>query len=331
MDKYSPRQLCALLWAALCAPLVTVCSAVSWPWVLLGTAGAGVILLPMGAVARGLPAGDGAAELLRDAWGSGARPLSLISWLWLVLAASLAASMAVTAFPRDRAFPLVPLVLLLLAAIPAAKGPAAACRFGATLFLAVAPMMALVVLFGLADVHWGSLEPAGTTAEAAAPMAALLLPGAAFFLRDRLADRPTPWLRWFLLAGVLALAVSVVCVGALGLPLARAATNAFWFMSRSITVLGVMERFEAVISAFMAISFCCLCTFLLSAGQRALCAAVPAVTEPIAAWGTAVLAAAAFRLVPRIPEWGWFVGNLLFWGILPLATLAVVLKRKYRK
>lgn len=330
-DNYSPRQLCALLWASLCAPLVTVCSDISWPWVLLGAAGAGVVLLPLGAAARGIPDGQGAADLLEQAWGRAGKGAALLSWGWLVLGTGLAASMAVTAFPREQAFPLIPLVLLLLAAVPAAKGPAAACRFGATLFLAVAPMMLLVLLFGLSDVQMSNLSPAGRTADAVVPMSALLVPGAAFFLRDRLVSRPTPWFRWLLLAAALAAAVSVVCVGGLGLPLAQASTNAFWLMSRSISVLGVMERFESVVAAFMAVSFCCLCTFLLSAGQRALCGAAGKCTEPVAAWTTAAAAAAALWVVPRLPAWAWFVGNLLFWGCLPLATLSVVLYKKNKK
>lgn len=325
MDSYSPRQLCALLWASLAAPLVTVCSAVSWPWVLLGAGGAAVVLAVMGIPAARCPEGEGAAALLRLAWGNrAARLAGCASWLWLALAAALAASMAVTAFPRDNAFPAIPLVLLALGTLPAAKGPAAACRFGATLFLAVAPMIALVLVFGAADVRLAHLSPGGAAGDAAAPMAVLLLPAAGFFLRDRLGGRGTPWIRWFLLAGLLAAAVSVVCVGALGGTLAKTASNAFWYMSQSISVFGVMERFEAVISALLAISFCCLLAFLVSAGQKALCCAAPAAGEGVAAWGTAALAAVLLRVVPLLPDWVWFVGNLLFWGLLPAVTLWVV-------
>lgn len=331
MDKYSPRQLCALLWTALAAPLVTVASAVSWPWVLAALAAAGLLYYSIGILARKLPSGLGAAPLLREAWGKGARWLGLLSWAWLTLAAALAASMAVTAFPQDNAYPLIPLVLLILAAVAAAEGSAAACRFGATLFLAVAPLLALVLAFGAFGVEWEHLIPAGEPRDALAPLAVLALPGAAFFFRDGLTGRETPWKRWFFLLAALALAVSTVTVGFLGLPLARASANAFWYMSRSISVLGVMERFEAVISAFLAISFCTLLGFLLTAAQKTLCCAAPNATPKAAVWVTAAAAGLGLWVVPRVPEWAFLVGNLLFWGVFPLATLLVVHWKKIRK
>ena len=331
MDKYSPRQLCALLWTALAAPLVTVCSAVSWPWVLAAAAAAALLFYSISILARNLPAGLGAAPLFRMAWGRGARWVGLLSWAWLTGAASLAASMAVTAFPQDNAFPLIPAVLLILAAVAASEGSAAACRFGATLFLAVAPLLALVLAFGAFGVEWDHLIPAGEARDALAPFTALLLPGAAFFLRDGLTGRGTPWRRWFLLAVGLGAAVSVVCVGFLGLPLAEASANAFWYMSRSISVLGVMENFEAVISAFLAISFCSLLSFLLTAAQKALSAATPEALPKAAVWVTTAAAALGLWVVPRVPEWVWIVGNLLFWGFLPIVTLLVVHWKKIRK
>lgn len=331
MDKYSPRQLCALLWTSLAAPLVTVAAAVSWPWVLAAAAAAALLLYSIYALARRLPQGLGAAPLLREAWGPAARWLGLLSWAWFAAAAALAASMAVTAFPQDNAFPLIPLVLLILAAVAAGEGSAAACRFGATLFLAVAPLLALVLAFGAFGVELEHLSPAGKAGDAAAPLAVLLLPGAAFYVRDGLTGRETPWKRWFLLAAGLAAAVSVVCVGFLGLPLAEASANAFWYMSRSISVLGVMERFEAVISAFLAISFCTLLAFLLTAAQKALSSAAPKAAPKTAVWVTAAAAGAGLWVIPRVPEWAFIVGNLLFWGVVPIATLLVVSRKKFRK
>ena len=331
MDKYSPRQLCALLWTALAAPLVTVCSAVGWPWILAAAAVAAAVIWPIYRLASQMPQGLGASALFREAWGKLGPWAALLAWAWFVGAAALAASMAVTAFPQDNAFPLIPLVLLILAAVAASEGSAAACRFGATLFLAVAPLLALVLAFGAFGVEWDHLAPAGEPLDAVAPLAVLLLPGAAFYVRDGLTGRGTPWKRWFLLAAALAVAVSVVCVGFLGLPLAEASANAFWYMSRSISVLGVMERFEAVISAFLAISFCTLLAFLLTAGQKALSCAAEKATPKAAVWVTAAAAGGGLWVVPKVPEWVWIVGNLLFWGVLPTVTLLVVYRKKFRK
>lgn len=331
MDSYSPRQLCALLAAALAAPLVTVCSAVSWPWVALGAAAAAIPLFyiyrSMGPTA--LPGGLGPAELLRAVWGKmGGKWMALLSWMWLVLLASLAASMAVTAFPRDNAFPLIPLVLLILASVASSQGAAATCRFGATLFLAVAPMISLVLAFGAIDVEVQALGPDGTARECLGPFTVLLVPAAAFYLRDGLTQRKTAWFRWYLLIAGAGVAVSLVCVGALGLPLAQASSNAFWLMSRSISVLGIMERFEAVISALLSISFCCLLAFLLAAARRAVTCAAPDAPAHKTVWGSAALAGAFLWLVPSIPNWSWIVGNLFFLAVVPATTLFLAALKK---
>ena len=331
MDEYSRRQLFALTAAALAAPLVTVCASVSWHWVLLAAGAAGGVLWFLVSYARRLPARDGYGLLLCRAWGGGGRVLLGLTWLWLILCCSLTANMAVTAFPQDRGFPLIPLTLLLLAALPAAKGVGAACRFGGTLFLAVAALLAGVLVFGAADVQLRNLMPAGGAADAAGPLAVLLLPAAGLFLRDGLARRPASWLRWYLLAAGLAVAVSVVCAGFLGLPLAKASANAFWYMSSSLSILGVMERFEAFISSLLAISFCCMVAFLLSAAQKALRAAVDKLPEAGAVWLSAGLAAGGLWLVGALPSWVWPAGNLIFWGVLPAATLAIVRAKKIRE
>lgn len=331
MDSYSPRQLCALLWAALAAPLAMTCAAVSWPWVLLGGALAGAFLLYQLCMARRLAPQVGFVQLLGAAYGGGGLGLLILYWMWLVLSLGSAAALSARAFPMDRGFPLIPLVLLLLAALPAAKGAGVVCRFGATLFLAVAALMAVSLAFGAADVQAENLRPGGMPEASLGTLSVLLLPAAALLLRDRSAAGPWKCGRWYLGAVALALGVSLVTVGALGLPLAGAAGNPFWLMSRSISVLGVMERFEAVISAVLAISACCLLAFLLSAGQTALRSACPAWGQGPAAWTTAAAGAAAMWAVPLIPDWVWPAGSLLFWGILPAVTLGVVQIKKSKK
>lgn len=331
MDSYSPRQLCALLAASLAAPLVTVCSAVSWPWVIAGTAVAAIPLFyiykHMGPST--LEAGVGPVELLTAAWGkTGGTWMALLSWFWLVLLAALTASMAVTAFPADNAFPLIPLVLLCLAAVASSQGAAATCRFGATLFLAVVPMISLVLAFGATDVQLRALKPQGNPMESLGPLTVLLVPAAAFYLRDGLTQRKTAWMRWYLLTAGAGVAVSLVCVGALGLPLAQASSNAFWLMSRSISVLGVMERFEVVISSLLSISFCCLLAFLLAAARRALTCAAPGVPAHKTVWASAALAAAFLWLIPSVPNWGWIVGNLAILAAVPATTLFLAQLKK---
>ena len=324
-SDYSPRQLCALLAAALAAPLVTVCADVSWQWVLLAAAMAGCFLIYMVWAAGTLPPHQGLGALLRQALGAGAaRWIQGFLWLWLVLLAGMGCCMAAAAFPQDRAFPLIPLVLLLIAARVSAKGAAAVCRFGGVLCLAVVSLLLAVLAFGGRDLRWENLRPAGNWQDLAGPLAVLLLPAAGLMLRDRLSTRGVAWSRWFLLAAGLGTAVSVVTVGALGLPLARAAAHPFWLMSRSVSILGVMERFEAVVSALLSLSFCCLLALLTTLGRKALQGALPAVKDGPAVWLTTAAGGGVMWLIPLLPAWVWPLGSLLFWGVLPAVVLGVV-------
>ncbi|MCI8525313.1 MAG: hypothetical protein HFF17_05195 [Oscillospiraceae bacterium] len=329
-DEFQPRQLCALAVTALTAPLALVCAGVSWPWVLLGLALAGAFFLYYICAGRKIASRVGYAQMVSAAWGPGGPWVLGAYWLWIVLGCGMAAAETVRAFPADRAFPLIPLVVLLLAALTAEKGAAVVCRFGATLFFAVAALLAGALAFGGGDIHWENLRPAGTPGEAAGVLAVLLVPAAGWFLRDRMQPERAAWSRWFAAAAALGTAVSVVTVGALGLALARRSENAFWLMSRSISIFGVMERFEAVISALLAISACCLLALLLSAGRAALCALRPRWEERTAVRVTAAVAAACIWGAGVLPGWAWTAGSLLFWGILPVVTLGIVGEKKLK-
>jgi len=331
-DEYSPRQLCALLLTALSAPLAVVCSAVSWVWTLAAAGIAGLFYLYIGAAARLVPPGMDYAGLLKETYGTHAgTALAALYWLWLALSAARAARMAEAAFPQDRAFPLIPLVLLLLSALVAAKSAAAACRFGGVLFLFVAALLGFTLVFGAGDVRLENLRPAGDARELCMPLAVLLTPASALFLRGGLNGQKRRYGRWYLFAAALAAALSVVCVGALGLPLARASVNAFWLMSRSISVLGVMERFEALISALLSLGFCCLLVLLLCAARKAALATAHSLNAAAAAWLSAAAAGAALWPVDAVPDRVWLAGTALFWGIMPGVTLGVGGGKKVRK
>lgn len=328
--EYSRRQLCALAVASLAAPLATACAAAGWQWVLLGAALAGAVLSYIIEAGRRVPPGIGYAQLVRKTYRGGGPWVLGAYWLWLVLDIGMTAAMAGNVFPEDRAFPLIPLTLLLLAALPAAKGAGVTCRFGATLYLAVAGLLIGALAFGAADIHAENLRPAGSPAEALGALTVLLTPAAGWFLRDGLDERPAAYRRWFAVAAGLAAAISLVTVGALGLPLAQAVPNPFWLMSRSISVFGVMERFEAVISAVLAISSCCFLAFHLSVAQRALQSVCPGWGEAPTVWTTAAAAAAAMWGVQRLPRWVWPGGNLLFWGLLPALTLEIAVRSRIK-
>lgn len=331
-DDYSARQLCALLTAALAAPIAASCAAVSWQWVLLAAGAAGVYYIYIVWAAAALPPHVGYDRILCTAFGKTAGSVLLgLYWLWLALSVGGAARLGAGAFPQDQGIPMIPLTLVLIAAQTAAKGRGAVCRFGGLLFLFVAVLMAFTLVFAAGDVQMENLRPAGNSAEAAGPLAVLLLPAAGLFFRDRLKQGDASCVRWYLLVAGLAAAVSLVCVGALGLPLAKASAQPFWLMSRSISVFGIMERFEALISSLLAISICCLIAFFLSAGGKSLQTAVPIIGNWVAVWGGAALGFAAVWLVPCLPGWVWLAGSGIFWGVFPALALGMVRRKKFEK
>lgn len=331
-DEFSPRQLLALLVTALSAPLAIVCSGTGWRWVLAALVLAGGFYLYIVYAARGLPRGLGYAGMLARAYGGWTgKLLAGLYWLWLVLAAARAGRMAELAFPGDRAFPLIPVVLLAVAALTAGKSTASVCRFGGVLYLFVGALLVFTLVFGASDVELQNLRPAGQPSELLGPLGVLLLPAVGLFLLDRMDGSRGRCGRWYLLAAGLAAAVSLVCTGALSLPLAKQSANPFWLMSRSISVLGVMERFEALISALLSLGFCCLLALLLLAGRKAFRGARPSAAISLAAWLTAGVSAALLWAVPLIPNSFYLYGDLLFWGLLPILTLGIVSAKKSEK
>lgn len=331
-DDYSARQLCALVATALIAPIVTFCADVSWQWVLLALGAAGLyyiyVLWAVGPIAPHV----GYGRMLFLCFGRvGARMLLTLYWLWLLLSLGLAARLSAAAFPQDHGVPLIPLVLVALAALVAAKDSGAVCRFGSVLLLFVAALVAFNLAFAAADVEPKNLLPAGNPGDGSAPLAVFLLPTASLFLRDRMDSRNTSYTRWYALMAVLALAVSLICVGALGLPLAQKSRHAFWLVSRSISVLGVMERFEAAISALLSISFCCLLAYFLTLSVKTAQSVVPLIGNQVAAWTNALLGFGAIWLAPLLPRWVWLAGSGLFWVLLPAITLGVVRGKKFVK
>lgn len=330
-DEFSPRQLLALLTTALSAPLAIVCSGAAWQWVLAAAALAGCLYLYIVYAARNLPKGLGYAGMLAQAYGGWmGKVLAGLYWLWLALAAARAGRMAELAFPGDRAFPLIPLVLLLVAALTASKSTASVCRFGGVLYLFVTALLVFTLAFGTADVELQNLRLPGEPSELLGPLGVLLLPAVGLFLLDRMDGSQGRCGRWYLLTVGLAVTLSLVCTGALSLPLAKRSANPFWLMSRSISVLGVMERFEALISALLSLGFCCLLALLLLAGRKALRCARPAVSSRLAAWLTAAAGGALLWVAPLIPNSFYLYGDLLFWGLLPILTLGVVSGRNLK-
>lgn len=189
------------------------------------------------------------------------------AWLLKIMFAAVAAGTLAAAsggsWPGEDHFA-VPLILLGLAAWSASKGPSAAARVGCVLFWFVLIMYLVVLGAGAKEIRLAWLMPT----EGELPWSGVLialLPGAAVSMlgEDERSVR-------ILLPGAFGTVAALVTAGVLSPWVASTVTDPFYEMSRSLELLGIARRFEAVVSAGMTVGwFCCLTLLLSVAGNVA--------------------------------------------------------------
>ncbi len=212
-----------------------------------------------------------------------------------------------------------------MAAYAAGKGVSAVVRAGAICFFFFVALYALLFGFSLPQMRaaWVKpvLRPAWTLLPAAlAPAGALALTG---HCRER--GRISGWLPGGMGLAVLAALVTAGCVSP---EVAGAEPFAFYTMSKSISLFGAMERFEALVSAALtAGGFCLLALVCLVNAEIAKTLrqgagkAVPAANF--------LLGGAAIFLGSGIPAAVMAVGTAIFWGALPLGIPLLAKRKKH--
>jgi hypothetical protein len=327
-DKQKNRQLRARLLAAGLAPAVLICAGTGWLWALLGGLCAALFYILIEWLLR-LTGGSLAAAAERAAGKTAGRVILLLEALWTLLAAARAAGLGAWAFPEDAARPLAAPVLLALAVWAAMQSPGAGARCAAAISGLLAAVFGVLLLSALPDLRAENLRPWGSARGGAAAFAALLFPAAALCARpdgdSRLSGDASAAL------ALMAAAASLAAAGCLSPALAAAEPLPFYALVKSLTVFGVLERFEPLYSAAVLASGFCLVSLLLDAGAALLRRAGSfdrASALPL------LLYLPLFALsspAARISEEIWAVGATVFWGILPVLTLVIVLLKKVRK
>lgn len=242
-EKIPAEQLAAWLFTAMTPPLIQLSAGAPWIWLL----GFGILCLAL----------NGA----RRKWGSQAIPRWLIlpEILLLVVITGELASRSVGSWPVGSSYPAVPLILLALAAWSASKGPQTAARVGAVLFWFVIVMYMVVFAAGIGQIRWGRLDLTAGKPEWLS-LLLFLMPAAAAFLPTQNGH----------VGGkrVLPLAMTLVAVlvtqGMLTPETAVSAEYPFFEMSRSLELLGIAQRFEALICAAATAGWYSLLAFLLA-------------------------------------------------------------------
>lgn len=268
--------------ASLSAGLLQTAAGAPWPMVL--AAGLAAALL------RRLPGN----ERESPQW------LRLAQALWSVFVMAQAMAWSRNCWPSAPMAGWIPPILLLTALWISCKGRAAAETAAHVLGILELGLLAAVLLAGLGEVRFSNLRPEWRMPDGWL-MAVLMLPGLG-------RGDGKGWL-W-------AVIYSVVTVGALG----SSRGNAFYEMSRSVSLFGSVKRLESLAAAALTIGFALLlCSLLANMDRRRdalICCA-------------AALAAYAWAIpVPGVAAAGI---SALLWAILPAWCLQNEKKREENK
>ena len=137
-----------------------------------------------------------------------------------------------------------------------------------------------------------------------------------------------------LLAAVSALLPAVpafLTAACLSPELARQEPLPFLTLTKSLSVLSVMQRFELLLSVAQLLGLFALLTMLVCAAERML-GAVRRKNGTGSTGGVfCLLAFGGSFLAYRLPIWSWAVGAAIFWGVVPILTQVIVNIKKSEK
>ena len=329
--EYTVKQLCALTLTAIAAPLVMACAAVPWWQIIFITAFLSLYYIYIVWACGKIHVGWNLEDMLLRVWGKCFSKVILLGYLiWIILSASIAARTSAQTFPMDAGFPIIPIVLVLIGLTVALKGFETVCRFGSVLFFLVFALLVGFLLLAVPEIQWKQLRINPTVALDTAPLTVMLIPVMGLFFRGRLRGK-TVYGRWFLMGAVVSVAISVVTIGNLGLALAQASELPFYYMSKSITVANVMERFEAIVSSLLTLSYGCLLTYYIVAVGKIAGHLWSKGASAAVLCALSILVIILMWPVASLPSSFWFVGNTVFWGLVPILTLGIVCRKKKQK
>ena len=227
------RQLSAWIFAAVTPVAIQLTAGTSWLWT-------GIVSVVC-------------ALAVRLVWTKGAVTLpkwfAVLGFIVVALTAGELVSAAGYSWPTGNRMA-VPMILLALAAWSAQKGPSAAARVGCVLFWAVVAIYFIVLAAGAKEVQMQWLRPVGSALDWDLVIVSLA-PAAACVLLEK----ERRWSPRLMLPGAFILCASIITAGVLSPAVESKLEDAFYEMSRSLSVLGVAKRFEAVVSAGMTLGW----------------------------------------------------------------------------
>ncbi len=313
------RQLCAVTLAAASVPALLYLPRLGWVW---ATAAAAISALLLGLCGRRCAPG-GLTEVIPAAFGRAGRAVLALVLLGGSLLLGGAARALCAIYPESRGEPLTGLLLLLAAAYAAERGEETVLRSGAILFFFLTAVEAVILGFSAVQVRAAWLAPQTGRVPFAA-MTAALSPMAVLYVRGG-ARRTGGWLA----AGIGLCAAAALCAaGTLSPRVAGEEAFAVYTMAKSVSVFGVMERLEPVVSAALTAGGFCLLSVLCLANAK---------TARAIGWkrrsgiGNFLLGCTGYLAGTVLPEGVQALAAAICWGIVPLVTLWVASVKKLQK
>lgn len=168
---------------------------------------------------------------------------AFVQVLWIALILSQIAAFSADCWPTGKqTFPVIPLTMLVLAVLSAIKGDRNTANGISVLFWVVCVLLGIVILFGIGDIRLNNLKPKVQTPESIM-LLVLILPAVAGFLnKERCSAIP------FIAVATMAVGISLWIAGTLSPQIAEKLLWPFYDAAKSVQLLDIAKRFEALVS-----------------------------------------------------------------------------------
>lgn len=275
---------------AMAAPVIQAASNCSWP-----------VVLVIGVLCLGICAGMERFDVGRNP----GKWIGSVQWLWMLLVISEFMHWVMFYWPVNQNYHALPILLLALAAYASAGGAERAARAGAAMRWFLLLLIGAVLLSGIGEVDLENLAPSWDI-QTAHLVTVMLLPAMGISLSN------TKQKTAILLFAVL---VSAVTVGVLSMTLISQMEAPFYEMSRSLTLLGIGQRFESLVAAGVTLGYYVLLSYLVTVTANAW---EMGKRHNRSVWITAVFVALVFLSGMRLNSRILALGTIGVWVVLPI-------------
>lgn len=186
-----------------------------------------------------------------------------LEYLWMICVLSWLLRKPSESWISETAYPAVPLILLALAALSAYRGLSISARTGSCLFWLIALVFAGVIAAGAGEVETKELLKSGTGWDPVLPII-LLIPALVIYAREGSGKALPAALR----IGTFAVVISSLVVGTLSLEVAMISENPFREWVSGLSLVGTLQRFDALVSVALTMGWFALLSFVLCVAGR---------------------------------------------------------------